>query len=203
MPSKTRSVIIIPTWNRLDLLKQILSALKNQNDKSFGILVVDNGSSDGTRDFLIKKSQESFQENIPLCSLLLNNNRGFALANNLAFSFAFEFLKPEYFFILNNDTLPDPDFIGKLCDKANHYLEKDPEIDKKGFPCLAHKKEWRVGSFAPLIENYFNRGMTDSAGVKVYPDGSAINRGMGIPVSKYTSDEEVFGPSGAAAMYLS
>jgi glycosyltransferase involved in cell wall biosynthesis len=41
--------IIIPTYNRMNLLKNILSNLINQTEKNFEILVVDDNSKDKTK----------------------------------------------------------------------------------------------------------------------------------------------------------
>ena len=55
MPSCEISVVI-PTYNRLDFLKQVVTALENQIDvPEFEVIAVDDGSSDGTSDWLVKK----------------------------------------------------------------------------------------------------------------------------------------------------
>lgn len=43
---------IIVTYNRVDLLKRCLNSLRDQTCKDFDILVVNNGSTDGTKAFL-------------------------------------------------------------------------------------------------------------------------------------------------------
>lgn len=48
--------IVIPTYNRLEMLKSRLGELFNQTYQNFEIIIVDDGSSDGTFDF--------FQENV-------------------------------------------------------------------------------------------------------------------------------------------
>lgn len=45
--------IIIPTYNRLDLLKRALQSVWKQTSTDFEILVVDDGSNDGTHDYLV------------------------------------------------------------------------------------------------------------------------------------------------------
>lgn len=42
--------VIIPTYNRRDLLKRAISSVQNQTYKAFEIIVVDDGSTDGTED---------------------------------------------------------------------------------------------------------------------------------------------------------
>lgn len=43
---------LVVTYNRLELLKECLTSIKKQTYKNFDILVVNNGSTDGTKDYL-------------------------------------------------------------------------------------------------------------------------------------------------------
>lgn len=203
---KMKSIVVIVTWNRLDLLKPLLESLKKQKDKDFGIIVVDNGSSDGTLEFLTMEAKRSYSNELPLWAIFLNSNTGFSVPNNLALTFALEFLDFDNFILLNNDTLPEDDFIKVLHEKAKSYLtgsdQNNLEIEKKLFPFLSQKDDWKVGSFAPLVENFYAKGRVDAAGIKIYPDGNAINRGMGERIFQYNREKEVFGPSGSAAFYF-
>ena len=45
-------VAIVVTYNRLDDLKKCISSLRNQTNTSFDIVVVNNGSNDGTKEYL-------------------------------------------------------------------------------------------------------------------------------------------------------
>jgi len=199
-----KSIIVTPTWNKLDLLKPFLGALLQQKDKDFGVIIVDNGSKDGTREFLVElvKSNKEF----PIWALLLKENAGFALPNNLGITFATEFLDFEYVILLNNDTIPARDFTEILHKKAESYLngadKKNLDIDKKLYPFLSRQGQWKIGSFTPLVENFFARGRVDAAGIKISPDGNAINRGVGEKIFQYKREKEVFGPSGSAALHL-
>jgi len=203
---KFKSIVVTATWNRLDLIKQFLGALQKQKDKDFGVLIVDNGSEDGSREYLIREAKKSQNGKFPLRVLLLKDNKGFALPNNLGITFATEFLELEYIILLNNDTIPGPDFIKKLHQKADSYLygsdRKSFETDKKLFPFLSKKDDWKIGSLAPLVENYYARGRVDAAGIKISPDGNAINRGVGDKIFQFKREKEVFGPSGSAVLHL-
>jgi glycosyltransferase involved in cell wall biosynthesis len=44
--------IIIPTLNRLEYLKKTLLSVKAQTNKNYEIIVIDNASNDGTREWL-------------------------------------------------------------------------------------------------------------------------------------------------------
>lgn len=43
--------IIIPSWNRLEHLKLVLRALEKQTDKNFEVIISDDGSTDGTKEY--------------------------------------------------------------------------------------------------------------------------------------------------------
>lgn len=61
-----RIACIIVTYNRLQLLKECINSLKNQTYSSFDIIVVNNGSSDGTQEWLLgqKDIRTITQENL-------------------------------------------------------------------------------------------------------------------------------------------
>lgn len=193
-----KEVIIIPTWNKLELLKDCLNSLKNQSEKNFAVIVLENGSSDKTLEFLIEETEK---KELDLWVLASKDNLGFAIANNVGINFALDFFDPQFVVLLNNDALPNPDFLEKLTEQSNYFLN-NWQFEEKKFPFLS-QKDWRIGSFAPLIKNYYKKKNTDSCGIRIYEDGSSINRGAGVSIEKFKEEEEVFGPTGAASMYLS
>jgi glycosyltransferase involved in cell wall biosynthesis len=71
--------IIIPTFNRLPLLKNALNALLNQNTyaATYEIIPVDDGSTDGTRTFLEKLAAAH-----PQVKPVFQSNKGPAAARN-------------------------------------------------------------------------------------------------------------------------
>ncbi len=66
--------IIIPTLNRVKYLSRALDSVFNQTFKASEIIVVDNGSSDGTLEFI--------KEKYPLVTLLEERKRGVSAARN-------------------------------------------------------------------------------------------------------------------------
>ena len=77
---------------------------------NFRVIVVDNGSTDG--------SQESVRSKYPTVKLLENGkNLGFGEGNNVGMRFALEH-DAEWLFLLNNDTVVDPDLLTELMDVA-------------------------------------------------------------------------------------
>ncbi|MDO8573289.1 MAG: glycosyltransferase family 2 protein [Candidatus Daviesbacteria bacterium] len=101
--------VIIPNWNGKELLKDCLDSLENQPAE---IILVDNGSTDDSIDFLKK--------NYPKVRLVkLKNNFGFARAINEGVKIS----NTEYVILLNNDTESDKDFVKSLITCADSHPE--------------------------------------------------------------------------------
>ena len=54
-----RLTIIVPTYNRLNLLKKCLDTISNQTDKNFEFIIGHNCSNDGTIEYLMHKYSNS------------------------------------------------------------------------------------------------------------------------------------------------
>ena len=54
MPPKIS--VVVPTYNRLELLKRCLASILSQTFKDYEIIIVNDGSEDGTEGFLKKLS---------------------------------------------------------------------------------------------------------------------------------------------------
>jgi len=70
--------IIIPNWNSLNLLKKCLNAIsKNTKRKNIEVVIVDNGSKDGSVEFM-----KSLDMKFPVKTIFNENNLGFIVATN-------------------------------------------------------------------------------------------------------------------------
>jgi GT2 family glycosyltransferase len=95
--------IIIVNWNGKNFLASCLDGLKQQTYRDFSIILVDNGSNDG--------SLELVQKNYPEVQIIaLSENLGFAVANNIAL----KKVLTEYVALLNNDAVPHPEWLEYL-----------------------------------------------------------------------------------------
>lgn len=100
MPEVT---VVIPNYNGVAQLKTCLLALSAQTLSELKILVVDNGSTDGSLGFL--------KEHYPMVQVLaLDKNYGFCVAVNRGIRMA----DTPYVILLNNDTEPEPEFAREL-----------------------------------------------------------------------------------------
>ncbi len=104
--------VIIPNWNGRELLKICLPSLVKQTLKNFEVIIVDNGSTDSSVDFI--------ENNFPLFKVIrLPQNLGFATAVNKGIKKA----QGEYIFLLNNDTELHSRCIDYLVEAAENHLD--------------------------------------------------------------------------------
>ncbi|MGB4870833.1 MAG: glycosyltransferase, partial [Candidatus Promineifilaceae bacterium] len=95
--------IIIPHLNGRHHLDDCLKSLRRQTWRDFEALLVDNGSTDGTQDYVA--------ENYPEIKLIqLPENRGFTGACNAGWQAA----RGEIIILLNNDTEADPRWLAEV-----------------------------------------------------------------------------------------
>jgi len=107
-----KTTVVIPNYNGIKYLADCLDSLKNQTDKDFEILVVDNGSTDGSFELLADYPEVQ--------SIRFKENTGFCGAVNAGIKAS----DTEYVILLNNDTKVKETFVEKLT-KA---IEKDSKI---------------------------------------------------------------------------
>jgi len=107
---RSRVSIIIVNWNGLEHLPTCLESLSAQTFRDFEVVLVDNGSSDGSADFL--------RSCYPWVNLVeLSHNTGFATGNNIGLQHA----SGEYIVTLNNDTEADPGWLAAIVRVADEY----------------------------------------------------------------------------------
>ncbi|MBY0503620.1 MAG: glycosyltransferase [Bryobacteraceae bacterium] len=105
LPHRASASVVIPNWNGRDLLEKylpsVVTALAGHPDNE--IVVVDNGSTDGSAQFL--------REHFPQVKLVaLEKNLGFGGGSNAGFRAA----KNDIVVLLNSDMRVDPGFLAPL-----------------------------------------------------------------------------------------
>jgi GT2 family glycosyltransferase len=164
--------VIIVNWNRRELLRACLESLARQTGADFEIIVVDNGSTDGSLPML----RGDFAGQVRLIEN--RDNRGFCAANNQGFAAA----RGDYFALLNNDAEADPRWLAAL----RCAFLRGPE----------------VGMAASKVLVWEDPGTIDKVGHLIYPDGQNRGRGTGErDAGQYDTIEEALWPDGCAAMY--
>ena len=105
LPSTAAATVVIPNWNGRDLLEKYLPSIVTAlaGNPSNEILVVDNGSSDGSAEFV--------RQMFPHVNLLpLDRNRGFGGGSNAGMRAA----KNDIVVLLNSDMRVDAGFLAPL-----------------------------------------------------------------------------------------
>lgn len=106
--------VIIVNYNTLALTQQCLdSVFEKTKDLSFEVILVDNGSTDG--------SQEVFSKDDRITYIYSEENLGFGKANNLGYEHA----TGKYLFLLNSDTYLVNNAIRLLWEKMERLSKDD------------------------------------------------------------------------------
>lgn len=116
MEKKMQISVIIVNYNTLELTKNtIQSIIDKTKEVKYEIILVDNDSNDGSKDYFSKdyyKTQIKFIKN--------DENLGFGKANNIGINLA----KGKYIFLLNSDTLLINNSLKILFD----FMEKNNDV---------------------------------------------------------------------------
>jgi GT2 family glycosyltransferase/tetratricopeptide (TPR) repeat protein/MoaA/NifB/PqqE/SkfB family radical SAM enzyme len=123
LPVRVLSSIIIPVFNNLSLTRQCLDSLGENTEGPHEIIVVDNGSTDGTRDYLSRLEAAGWVRVV-----YNRTNLGFAKASNQGARAA----RGEYLVFLNNDTIVQPGWLEEMVACAT----KDEKIGAVGAKLL-------------------------------------------------------------------
>lgn len=116
--------VVIPNYNGISFLETCLRSVLKQTGVSVEIIVVDNGSSDGSQEYI----REHFKE----CILVaLDKNYGFCRAVNEGIRRA----SGPYVILLNNDTEVQPDFASALLWALRE--------DERRFSCAAQMLQYK------------------------------------------------------------
>jgi GT2 family glycosyltransferase len=161
----------IVTWNSAGVIERCLAAIRQQTHPAIELLVVDNGSTDGTPRLLEHDTSE--RERLPL-----DRNVGFAAAHNLAIRKT----SGDFYLALNPDVFLSPAFVATLVEAT----AQDPRIGAATGKLLSADDPTRIDSAGIYLlpaQRHLDRGQGE--------------RDQG----QYQQAELVFGATGAAALY--
>jgi GT2 family glycosyltransferase len=167
--------VLVVNWDRRELLRACLRSLTRQEGIGFEVILVDNGSTDGS----VEMAEAEFADGrlFPLRIVRNAVNRGFCAANNQGIAEA----RGDLVALLNNDAEAEPRWLAEL---AAAFARPD------------------IGMAASKILVYEEPGRIDKAGHLIYPDGQNRGRGSGeVDRGQFDRVEEVLWPDGCAAMY--
>jgi len=167
LPEKMISAVVV-NWNRSALLRNCLRSLKSQQGVQMEILVVDNGSTDGSAEMVVAE--------FPEARLIRNaSNRGFCAANNQGIAAA----RGGFIALLNNDAEAEPGWAAALV----HACESSPGIGMVASKILVFEDPRRIDKAGHLIypdgqnrgrgTGTIDRGQFDRIEPVLWPDGCA------------------------------
>ena len=114
--------IIIPVFNQVNYTKQCLEAVvKNTGEVNYEVIIIDNGSTDGTVDFL-----RCLEGDVKI--IQNSQNLGFSKANNQGAKVA----KGKYLVFLNNDTIALQGWLSEMI----NVIENDSQVGIVGSKLL-------------------------------------------------------------------
>lgn len=163
--------VVIVTWNSAPFLRRCLAALAAQTYRQIEVIHVDNASTDDSAAIVRGGARATH--------IINDTNRGFSAAVNQAVRVA----NGEFVLLLNPDAYLEPDYVSLLVAAMNG----------EGLGMATGK----------LLQA--DSGLIDSKGIRMTRSGRHLDIEQGKPDSRQpTADSphpEVFGVSGAAAMY--
>ena len=163
--------VIVVNWNGREHLETCFSSLLAQTLHGTESLMVDNGSTDGSVDFMRARFGDAVRV------VTLPSNAGYGAGLNAGIRAA----RGHYLFALNNDTEVERSCVAGLYAAA----ERNPD----------------AGSFAPKILSFDERRRLDNVGHLLYADGLSRGRGrLEDDHGQYDRDEEILLFSGCAVL---
>lgn len=164
--------IQIVTWNSGGVIAPCLASLAAQDDRRFELVIVDNASSDDTRE----QVRAAFAAGLPGELVAEDRNLGFCAGHNRALARG----TAAFVLVLNPDTVLPASFVATFAALA---------------PGLARD----VGTLAPLI--LLPNGRVDSSGLFLDRFRRVFDRGQGALPLAGAAPEDVFGCTGAMALH--
>ena len=177
-PRLPKIAVVIPNWNGIDDLKVCITSLRAQKDVDLEIMVVDNGSSDGSVEWLR-------EEKLP--HIALASNLGFAAAVNIGF---FATSSPAVATI-NSDTIVEKGALAGM----HEVLMSDEKVGGVQPRILSLVRGETKSPEDPEVPIY-------SLGQALTSDGRAREDGIGQPQgARGYQAREIFGVCGAACLF--
>lgn len=139
---KDTIAVVIVTFNRLQLLKEVLNAFENQTVMPEHIIVVNNASSDGTKEYLTEWSQEKTYVEILNLPENLGGSGGFYEGTKEAVR-----IGADWVWVSDDDAVPERDAI----EKAKKHIKSIKNPNKISAICAAIYTD---GKIAESNRNY-------------------------------------------------
>ncbi len=169
--------IVTPVFNRKAFTQAYLEALSRQSIRDFKVIIVDDGSTDATAEMITQEFPD----------VILLKEKGdlwWAEATNIGVRYAMTH-GADYIMTLNDDTLPEPDYIEKML----YWSKKHPDallgalaLDQETDAIIygGEIRDWKRGLFLPIIDTLPLKEQHGLHEVNLFP-----GRGLLIPVGVF------------------
>ncbi|HEY8293898.1 MAG TPA: glycosyltransferase [Micrococcaceae bacterium] len=187
--SPARVVAVLVSYNRRDLLEKALDSLCRASRLPDALVVVDNASTDGAREYL-----EDLSLPLPFDLVKLESNTGGAGGFAVGMAQALAYHQPDIVWIMDDDTEPQP----QTLEAAVEVWESFPAWDRPAF--VASQVLWSDGRNHPMntMRARFGGSAADvqragqvnarpirsASFVSLFIDAGAL-RDVGLPVVDY------------------
>lgn len=166
-----------PVFNRKNFTKNFLEALKKQTVTDFTVVIVDDGSTDGTAQMI----EDEFPGTILLKE---EGDLWWAEATNVGIRYALE-NNASYILTLNDDTLPEEDFMEKMvfwAQKKPRALLGALQVDEKTKKIVygGELRSWMFGKYTLLANTLGESERHGLHEVSQFP-----GRGLLIPIEVF------------------
>ena len=132
--------VVLPTYNRMDIMPDVIAALENQyNPPQFDLVVINDGSSDSTKEWL-----DAHDFTIPT-RVIHQPNGGPAKARNAGLDAA----TGDYIILLGDDTVPDRYWLSSH-ERAHQQRNFDPNIVVVGY--IDWHRSMRITPFIDFVD---------------------------------------------------
>ncbi|MBX4212068.1 glycosyltransferase family 2 protein [Candidatus Pacearchaeota archaeon] len=88
--------IIIVNWNKKEMTAECLNSLKKTTYKNYKVILIDNGSTDGSVEYLKKINPK-------MAVIKLKRNYGYTEGTNVGWKYAMKKMKADYICVMDND----------------------------------------------------------------------------------------------------
>ena len=173
--------VVIPNFNGKHFLKDCLASLSDQDEYINEVIIIDNGSTDGSQDFIKNEiiANLNFTDDFNFKIDLIENkdNLGFSTAVNQGIKNS----TSELVFLINNDVEVDKDCIPNL------------------IKCINSRED--IFSVASKMIQSNNRELIDDAGDEYTILGWTKKMGNNKNIANFNQAREIFSSCGGAALY--